>query len=157
MCIRYELQNDICNTFYESFAFIFVAMSKAEYLLPLVMDQLLSSIDLQVRVLLCALLLVCTSYVKKKKKVNWMGRLFSAFIGAHLLFTSIGLNYSIYNVAVRGLPVLCTMSLLPFWPKLVPLYTPESRGASYSKVPCSRAQHAGPHRVQTSYVLIIYF
>ena len=64
-------------------------------------------------------------------------------------FTLLGPDYSIYNVVVGGSPVLRTTSLLPSQLKLVPIYTPGSRGASYSKVPCSRTQHAGAHRVRT--------
>ena len=54
----------------------------------------------------------------------------------------IGADYSICNVAVRGSPVLCTTSLLPSQPMLVLIYTRWSRRASYSRVPCSRTQHA---------------
>ena len=46
----------------------------------------------------------------KVKKVNWVRTLFSASRGAH--FTSNWPDYSMYNVALRGLPVLCTTSLL---------------------------------------------
>ena len=49
--------------------------------------------------------------------------------------------FVIYNVAMRESLFLCTTSLLPSQPKLVPIYTPGSRGASESQVPCSRVQH----------------
>ena len=43
---------------------------------------------------------------------------------------------------MRGSLVLRTTSLLPSQPKSVPIYTPGSRWASKSKVPCSRTQHS---------------
>ena len=49
---------------------------------------------------------------------------------------AIGTDYSyFYNVVVGGLPVLLTTRLLPSQSKPVPIYTPETRGACYSKVP----------------------
>ena len=76
-----------------------------------------------------------------KTKVNWWH--FSVHSEVPISFSLvIGPNYSIYNVAMGGLPVLCTMSLLPSQPKPVPIYTPWSTGTSQSKVPCSRTQHA---------------
>ena len=39
-------------------------------------------------------------------------------------------DYSIYNVAVRGSPVLRTRNLLLFQPKPVPICTPGWRGVS---------------------------
>ena len=48
-----------------------------------------------------------------------------------------------------GSPVLRTTSLLPPQPKPVPICTPWLRGASKSKVSCSKIQHAGVHGVWT--------
>ena len=57
------------------------------------------------------------------KKVNWVQTLFNASRGAHLLFTSDWDRLLDYNVAVRGLAVLGTTSLLPSQPELVLKYT----------------------------------
>ena len=56
-------------------------------------------------------------------------------------FIHLGQTAQYVNVALTELPVLCTTSLLPSQPKPVPIYTLRWRGASYSKVPCSRTQH----------------
>ena len=80
---------------------------------------------------LSSLTVMSISSVTYNYKVNWVGTLFSASRGAHILFTSDWAKlYSIYNVAVRGSPVLRTTSLLPSQPKPVPIYTPGSRGAT---------------------------
>ena len=79
-----------------------------------------------------------------------MRTLFSASRGAHLLFTNDWARlHNFYNVVVEGSPVLHTTSLLPSQPEPVPIYTPGSRGASKSKVPCSRVQHGSAQKVQT--------
>ena len=68
--------------------------------------------------------------IKVKVKVNWV-RILSVHPEVPISFSlAIGLGYSIYNVVVGGSPVLRTTSLLPSQPKPVPIYTPESRGAS---------------------------
>ena len=72
-------------------------------------------------------------------KGKLVGTLFSAPRGAHFLFTS---DWARLLNIVRGLPVLCTASLLPSQPRPVPIYTPGSRGASYNRVPFSRTQPA---------------
>ena len=71
------------------------------------------------------------------KRGDWVGTLFSASEGTHLL----------YNVAVRRSPVLRTTSLLPSQPKPVPII--HLGREEQVKVPCSRTQHVDPHRVWT--------
>ena len=62
-------------------------------------------------------------------KVNWWGHF--PYIQVSISFSqAIGPDYSMYNVAIRGLAVLHTMSLLPSQPKPVPICTPGSREAS---------------------------
>ena len=57
----------------------------------------------------------------------------------------LGPTSSLYTVAVKGLPVLCTTSLLSSQPKSVNICTLGSREASHqSKVPSSRTQQTGP-------------
>ena len=79
---------------------------------------------------------------KKKGNIKLAGTLFSASSVVISFTCAVGPVHSIYYVAMRGSPVLCTTSLLSSQSKLVPIYTPGSRWASYSKVPCSRTQHA---------------
>ena len=47
---------------------------------------------------------------------------------------AIGPDYSVYNVAVRGLLVLSTVSMLPSQPKSVPIYTPGLRAGREEQV-----------------------
>ena len=81
------------------------------------------------------------------KKGKWVRTLLVASRGPHLLLTRDWATFLNYNVAVRGSPVLCTTSLLLSQLKLVPIYTPGSKGAS--ALLSSRTQHAGWHGVWT--------
>ena len=55
------------------------------------------------------------------KKVNWVETRFGVPISFLLAIRTS--DYSIYNVAVRGSPVLHTMSVLPSQPTSVSIYT----------------------------------
>ena len=66
-----------------------------------------------------------------KGMVNWWGH-FSVHPEVSISFSLvIGPHYSMYNVVMRGSPVLYTTGLSPSQSKLVPIYTPGLRGASY--------------------------
>ena len=82
---------------------------------------------------------------KKKKWINWVRTLFSASCGAHLLFTSDGPDYSVYNVVVGGSPVLRTTSLLRSQPKSVPIIHLGRK----EQVRVKYQQHPGAHGVRT--------
>ena len=61
-----------------------------------------------------------------------VGTLFSASRGAHLLFTSDWARLQDLCIMLQWWsPVLGTTSLLPFQPKLVPIYAPGLRGLKY--------------------------
>ena len=63
-------------------------------------------------------------------KGKLVGTLFNASRGAISFSLAIGPDYSMYNITTKSHQSSAQQACLPSRPKLVPIYTPGSRGAS---------------------------